>query len=286
MGGTRKGERQQFESPQVYATLINFISLPLHGSSSSPALDEMAPSQKNAAKKKKQFHGKPQSSYYSSKRPVGGKGIFITTVRGKESRCAGEAYDLLDEVADRLYPPDRIKDLQDKRRQWLQERAGDATATATATVGDDDDEDEDEDAADTQVVEEQETPLAANLDSDDDDDELDLEASIQKELAALKAGHGGKVAPTKARKQQPGGGGGDKAQARRERPRFQSIQTDTECREYLFATMARFIGEPDVDAHGLWRAVCFIATAWPYDPVELTQAIIAQVRETGQSRTR
>ena len=32
--------------------------------------------------------------------------------------------------------------------------------------------------------------------------------------------------------------------------------------------------------------MCFIATAWPYDPVELTEAIIAEVQETGQSRTR
>lgn len=35
---------------------------------------------------------------WSSKRPVGGKGIFVTTLRGKESRCVGEFYDLLDEV--------------------------------------------------------------------------------------------------------------------------------------------------------------------------------------------
>lgn len=32
--------------------------------------------------------------------------------------------------------------------------------------------------------------------------------------------------------------------------------------------------------------MCFIATAWPYDPVELTEAIISEVQETGQSRTR
>jgi tRNA acetyltransferase TAN1 len=43
--------------------------------------------------------GKSKANYYSSRRPVGGKGIFVTTVRGKESRCAGEMYDLLDEVS-------------------------------------------------------------------------------------------------------------------------------------------------------------------------------------------
>ena len=45
--------------------------------------------------------GKPRGGPgggYTSKRQVGGKGIFVTTIRGKESRCVGEMYDLLDEV--------------------------------------------------------------------------------------------------------------------------------------------------------------------------------------------
>jgi hypothetical protein len=32
--------------------------------------------------------------------------------------------------------------------------------------------------------------------------------------------------------------------------------------------------------------VCFIATAWPYDPVELTEAIVIEIQETAVSRTR
>lgn len=36
----------------------------------------------------------------------------------------------------------------------------------------------------------------------------------------------------------------------------------------------------------MYTPVCFIATAWPYDPVELAEAIISEVQETGQSRTR
>jgi tRNA acetyltransferase TAN1 len=39
---------------------------------------------------------------YASKRPVGGKGVFVTCVRGKESRAVGEMYDLLEEVSRNL----------------------------------------------------------------------------------------------------------------------------------------------------------------------------------------
>ena len=35
---------------------------------------------------------------YQSQRPVGGPGIFITCVRGKEAAAVNEIYDLLDEV--------------------------------------------------------------------------------------------------------------------------------------------------------------------------------------------
>lgn len=60
------------------------------------------------------------------------------------------------------------------------------------------------------------------VDSDDDDDDDDLEASIEKELAALKAGRGATGLVKK---------GDAKAKGKsKERPRFQSIQTDTECR--------------------------------------------------------
>ncbi|GAA5873616.1 hypothetical protein JCM3774_004992 [Rhodotorula dairenensis] len=223
-----------------------------------------------------QYH-KQAGHYYSSKRPVGGKGIYITTVRGKESRCAGEAYDLLDEVADRLYPPERIAQMQQARLAWISSRADKNGATSNladqdADVDADDDDEHlaDADEATTDSAASPAPAVAAADDDDDDDDEdLDIEASIQKELAALKAGHGGQVAPAKARRSKSGvitGGGGDGVadkdkKARKERPRFQSIQTDTEC-------------------------LCFIATAWPYDPVELTEAIISELQETGQSRTR
>ncbi|KAJ8292497.1 THUMP domain-containing protein 1 [Rhodotorula toruloides] len=179
---------------------------------------------------------------WSSKRPVGGKGIFVTTMRGKEARCVGEIYDLLDEVADRLYPPERVKALQDEREARLKEMRQEGAPM-------DEDGEEAEGEASTA------TPQAQPpVDSDDDGDD-DIEASIEKELAALKAGRGAKGLVKKEAADAKGKG---KA---KERPRFQSIQTDTEC-------------------------LCFIATAWPHDPVELTEAIVSEVQETGQARTR
>lgn len=50
-------------------------------------------------KGKKEAKAGEGKNYYTAKgRAVGGKGIFVTCVRGKESRCVGEMYDLLDEV--------------------------------------------------------------------------------------------------------------------------------------------------------------------------------------------
>lgn len=168
------------------------------------------------------------------------------------------------QVADRLYPPERIRKLQDARLQFIQDRARkqkeqqqDGDAGPELDVEDQDGDREMTPAPDVEADDQPGSVQPAALsDDDDDDDDDDLEASIQKELAALKAGHGGQVAPTKARKSRAGGAletqGGDgddaegssanrgqrDAQAKKERPRFQSIQTDTECRAFLL--LARF----------------------------------------------
>ncbi|GAA5869037.1 hypothetical protein JCM1840_000449 [Sporobolomyces johnsonii] len=186
--------------------------------------------------------GAHRAAIYNSKRPVGGKGIFVTCIRGKESRCVGEIYDILDEVADRLYPPERIEKMKAAREAQLQK--------GEKPEGDDG-MNEDEIATDGATP----APAPAPVVDDSDDDDDDIEASIQKELAALKAGRGGTVVTKAASKDDKGKG---KA---KERPRFQSIETGTEC-------------------------LCFIATAWPYDPVELVEALVSEVQETGQSRTR
>ncbi|GAA6017835.1 hypothetical protein JCM11491_004639 [Sporobolomyces phaffii] len=209
---------------------------------------------------KKQRGGKQQSSggahkahMYASKRPVGGKGVFVTCVRGKESRAVGEMYDLLEEVADRLYPKERVDKMIEARRAMIEEKARARQAEeGTESVVAMDQEGEAETAEGDDAKASETTPIVAE-DSDDDDDDLDIEASIQKELAALKSGRGG--SQTKVKIQDKGKG---KA---KERPRFQNIETATEC-------------------------LCFIAIAWPYDPVELVEAIVSEVQETGQSRTR
>ncbi|BGP50767.1 hypothetical protein JCM10450v2_006693 [Rhodotorula kratochvilovae] len=190
--------------------------------------------------------GKPRGAY-QSKRQVGGKGIFVTTIRGKESRCVGEIYDLLDEAADRLYPPERIEQMLAARQATFKDKA--APETSDAPV---------EGEGEGEFAPPAAPSPAPPQDSDEDDDDDDIEASIQRELAALKSGRGaGKMAPGKS---SAGADAQGKGKAK-ERPRFQSIATDTEC-------------------------LCFIATAWPYDPVELTEAIVSEVQETGQSRTR
>ncbi|GAA5828820.1 hypothetical protein JCM3766R1_003831 [Sporobolomyces carnicolor] len=197
--------------------------------------------------------GAHKAHMYASKRPVGGKGVFVTCVRGKESRAVGEMYDLLEEVADRLYPKERVDALLQARQLVIEERekAKQAAAGAEApeqAAGDNDDEEMSGSKAAPEV-----TAGNASGDDDSDEDDLDIEASIRKELAALKSGRGG--SQTKVTVQDKGKG---KA---KERPRFQNIETGTEC-------------------------LCFIAIAWPYDPVELVEAIVSEVQETGQSRTR
>ncbi|GAA5957058.1 hypothetical protein JCM3765_005393 [Sporobolomyces pararoseus] len=192
---------------------------------------------------------------YASKRPVGGKGVFVTCVRGKESRAVGEMYDLLEEVADRLYPKERVDKMMEARQKMIEERAKAKLAEASNGEGEGAHEEamaQDQDAEKAENDEENPTAPVVADDSDDDDDDLDIEASIQKELAALKSGRGGSQTKVKQDK------GKGKA---KERPRFQNIETGTEC-------------------------LCFIAIAWPYDPVELVEAIVSEVQETGQSRTR
>ncbi|GAA6007088.1 hypothetical protein JCM10207_001502 [Rhodosporidiobolus poonsookiae] len=202
----------------------------------------MGPNTKGQGKGNKK--GRSKGATYASKRPVGGKGIFITTIRGKEARCVSEMYALLDEVADRLYPPERIEKMQAAREAQRLERL--AQGGEDTGMGDD----ETQEGEDVEEKQEETAPAQAPAFADsDEDDEDDIGASIRKELEAMKGGR--KAAPPKK-------GGDGKA---KERPRFQSIQTDTEC-------------------------LCFIATAWPYDPVELTEALVSEVQETGVARTR
>lgn len=39
-----------------------------------------------------------QGASYTSARPVGGPGLWVTCVRGKEGKCVADMYDLLEQV--------------------------------------------------------------------------------------------------------------------------------------------------------------------------------------------
>lgn len=166
------------------------------------------------------------SYVYQSKRQVGGKGIFVTCVRGKEARCVSEMYDVLNEVspssflvlhlygltlpplqvADRLYPPERIAQMQAKREEERLARLAEKGESVEAEMKDDDEEA-------TPAPEQAPSPSPA---PDDFDDEM------ERELAELRSATRGKTAPSK--------GGPDAKGKAKEKPRFQSVATDTECR--------------------------------------------------------
>ncbi|KAL8276919.1 hypothetical protein RQP46_010647 [Phenoliferia psychrophenolica] len=169
---------------------------------------------------------------YKPQRPVGGPGIFITCIRGKEGRCVMELYDLLDETANRIYPAERLAELE-KTRLVRAPVESDPTEPAL------DDEPEPEPEDEPEVEEEDDS----------------IEAQIARELKEMADTKAGTVnARRKARK-----AGGE--QVKTVRPRFESLETATDC-------------------------LIFMSVAWPYDPVELVEAIVMEVQETGISRTR
>lgn len=162
--------------------------------------------------------------------------------------------------------------MMEQRRKDLQEKA---KARETSAM--------DQDEEQTEVDAPQPVQPVVEDESEDDEDD-DIEASIEKELAALKSGRGG--SQSKVKKDAAGGGGGDKGKGKaKERPRFMNIETGTECRKHHI--FSRLQTNENVKLTSLLLPlVCFIATAWPYDPVELVEALVSEVQETGQSRTR
>ena len=160
--------------------------------------------------------GNKKKNYYVSKRPVGGRGIFVTCIRGKEKRSLDEFMDLMEEVsatcnclkvvrrshalrfpislsvlqtADSIYPQSRLDELALTRTHRQ-------AASGTGPEG---------------------PELAENSASEDDEDES-IEASIARELAELKNSN------TK-------GKGKPSGQLKGPKPRFQSVETSTECCE-------------------------------------------------------
>ncbi|KDE09869.1 hypothetical protein MVLG_00267 [Microbotryum lychnidis-dioicae p1A1 Lamole] len=202
-----------------------------------------APRRKN--KKKYLASG---GGHYTSKHQVGGPGIFITTIRGKEPRCVQEFYNVLDEVADRLYPKERLAELEKLR-----------PVKAATTNGPDAVKNMDEDTAQAPIqAEEEPEQEPPQVEEEEEEEDQLIEAQIAREIAALN--------PRKPKKPKPSSSSdptsttkGDKS--KKEKARFLSVETGTEC-------------------------VCFFSIAWPYDPVELCKAIVDDLQSTKVIKTR
>ncbi|KAM0791727.1 hypothetical protein ACM66B_003996 [Microbotryomycetes sp. NB124-2] len=173
-----------------------------------------------------------------SRKPIqGGRGIFVTCIRGKQSRAAAETVDLIEQVAELVYPQERLQQLE---RQRIERDDNLSKSTSTSA----------------NPVNQQARSDEQSGDSQDEDLDESLEASIERELAQLKANN------TNSRHRKGQAGNDDsKPKGKREKLKFESIETDTEC-------------------------VVYIATRWPYDPVELTHAVVQHVKATGMSQTR
>ncbi|KAK4054995.1 hypothetical protein OIO90_003336 [Microbotryomycetes sp. JL221] len=153
------------------------------------------------------------SQYYKfSRQPIGGRGLFVTCVRGKQHQAATETIDLIETVAAQVYPPSRLHTLEHISNQQPQQES-----------------------------------ISDHVVDDMSDTDDSIEALIEKELQQLK-----RQQPTSSSQQQ---------QRRRIKPKFESVQTDTDC-------------------------LLFVTTRWPYDPVELCHEMVKHVQHTGQSQTR
>ncbi|KAM0746741.1 hypothetical protein T439DRAFT_329440 [Meredithblackwellia eburnea MCA 4105] len=190
--------------------------------------------------------GGKYSANYFSRRPIQGPGIFVTCIRGKEGRCVGEMYDLLDLTAERIYPKERLEELEKTRINKPEPEESQ------------EDEEEDKEEGLSMTEEEQAPPP---VDEEDDEDES-IEAQIARELKEMKELQAGSQKKEKRQQnRQLNSNGKPLARVKRVKPRFESLETHTEC-------------------------VVFISIQWPYDPVELTHAIVKDVIETGVARTR
>lgn len=156
------------------------------------------------------------------------------------------------QVADRLYPPSRLAELEKFRPVRYTPNPAPTTADSLTPADATTTQPDNEDASDAPSP----APAPAPESSSDDEDES-IEASIARELAALKSKARGGPKPKKARTVGPDGQPAPKPP----KPRFQSLETKTEC-------------------------LVFIAVGFPYDPLELSNAIVEEVRETGNAKTR
>lgn len=197
----------------------------------------MGPQSKDRGGAKRGGGGKSKygGQNYTSKRQVGGRGVYVTCVRGKERGCAAEMCDLLQEVscgvgihglgrelmvhsqvASKLYPAERLAALAAVAAELAAQYAA-LRALNAANAGE----------APVESVESVEVDGDEEEESSDEDLDESIEASIARELAELKSARSSKMAPVKA-----GEKGKGKERERAARPPFISVFTGVDCCEF------------------------------------------------------
>lgn len=209
-----------------------------------PGFDRDAPADSTSALKR----SKPAYNqvYRLPSRNIAGPGIFVTCVQSKERKAALQFIDLLNEVADRLYPgvaAQPVAEVEEKKE------------AAAADVGEEEDMDAlrngavaESSAPAPQPVEDQEEKQAEPLTKEAAEND-DIAAQIAAELKDIKSSE--RTRGSHSKKGKPTGAA----------PRFRNVETDTEC-------------------------FLFISVSPPFDPYLLVYTILADVESTGEPRTR
>ncbi|TKY89236.1 hypothetical protein EX895_001767 [Sporisorium graminicola] len=211
---------------------------------SGPGFNRDAPADSTAAFKR----SKPAYNqvYRLSSRNISGPGIFVTCVQSKERKAALQFIDLLNDVADRIYPgvaPQPLPEAEEKK-------------DATALVADEEDMDalrngavaesaEQPPAAVQEQVEVREEPTKKEAAEEDD-----IAAKIAAELKDIKSSE--RPRGSHSKKGKPSAGPA---------PRFRNVETDTEC-------------------------FLFISVSPPFDPYLLVYTILSDVELSGEPRSR
>lgn len=181
---------------------------------SGPGYNRDAPSDSTAGYKR----SKPAYNqvYRLPSKNISGPGIFVTCVQSKERKAALQFIDLLNEVADRIYPGVVAE------AQPAEEEAKKDTAADPAKEDAEGDMDAMRNGAAPQATEEPiEERTEKTTQNKEETAEDDIAAQIAAELKDIKA----------SERSRRGGGGSNAAQ-----PRFRSIETDTEC--FLFISVS------------------------------------------------
>ncbi|SPO24435.1 related to TAN1 - putative tRNA acetyltransferase [Ustilago trichophora] len=186
--------------------------------------------------------------YRLPSRNISGPGIFVTCVQGKERKAALQFIDLLNEVADRLYPgvvpqpqvqagaeAEEVKKHLADQVETEEDMDALRNGAVTSTIANDQ-------ALEVKV--EQVEKVDSKKDASPEDD---IASQIAAELQDIKASE----RPSR----------GTKSKSSNTLVRFKNVETDTEC-------------------------FLFISVSPPFDPYLLVYTILAEVETTGEPRSR